>query len=166
MTRDELQAMRELVRNARVAAYDLREVAEICMARPWRYDLIVSVSVSPENATTIVALIDASSQLLAEVERLQMELAAARIAALAYQVLSEVCRECEGTGEVDSGAPTPEGGDYYTVTCPSCNGTGKPFFGDDLSPERIARLQRYVACNRRQDTASSDEPRRFERTGW
>lgn len=100
--------------------------------------------VAMPDARFIAAARAAVPALVAEVERLQTELAAARIAALAYRVLSEVCRECEGTGEVDSGAPKPEGGDYYTVTCPSCNGTGKPFFGADLSPERQARLQRYI----------------------
>jgi hypothetical protein len=35
------------------------------------------------------------------------------------------CLNCLGTGEVDSGAPQPMGGGFYTVACPYCDGTGK-----------------------------------------
>ena len=70
--------------------------------------------------------------LVAEVRRLRMELAAARLAALAYRVLTETCPECTGTGAVGIGyyAPTGEG---ITITCPMCNGTGKRPTTDDAA---------------------------------
>jgi len=147
MTRDELQAIKALADAATPGEWVQGEFTGLTV----RHDganICTLGAVTDEHAFYDAAFIAAARAavpaLVAEVERLQTELAAARIAALAYRVLSEVCRECEGTGEVDSGAPKPEGGDYYTVTCPSCNGTGKPFFGADLSPERQARLQRYI----------------------
>lgn len=34
------------------------------------------------------------------------------------------CGQCAGTGVIDSGAPT-QYGDFYEVTCPGCNGSGR-----------------------------------------
>lgn len=46
-------------------------------------------------------------------------------AELALRAKPLPCIECEGTGEVDSGAPMPEGGGFYTVKCGRCDGTGE-----------------------------------------
>lgn len=35
-----------------------------------------------------------------------------------------LCKECNGTGGVDTGASTPWG-TFVTTTCPTCKGTGK-----------------------------------------
>jgi len=67
--------------------------------------------------------------LIAEVEKLRIQLAAARIEIAAYTALMTLCPTCGGSGEVDSGGVTPWGVGV-DVTCPTCNGTGKAY--DDL----------------------------------
>lgn len=73
---------------------------------------------------------------LAEVERLREELAATAI--------RHVCEQCGGIGSVDVGAITPTG-DLYHRPCDACGGTGySALDAADLSPERKARLRRYI----------------------
>jgi hypothetical protein len=64
--------------------------------------------------------------LIAEVKRLQTELAAVRIACAAYKALATICPECGGSCEVDSGYIS-SCGDALSTTCPTCDGTGKAY---------------------------------------
>lgn len=42
------------------------------------------------------------------------------------------CKECNGRGAVDSGAPTPEGG-FFETGCPVCDGAGRLTLEEDAA---------------------------------
>jgi len=63
------------------------------------------------------------------------------------RAFERLCRTCGGVGEVDSGAPDPQGY-FINVTCPTCNGRG-------VVLDRAAIWNRLKAL---QDTAAYAAP--------
>ena len=87
----------------------------------------ISIPDTSPNAAFIAAARADVPALVAEVERLRAQLAAARIASQeVYKALAAICPECGGSGEVDSGGFTPWGVGI-NETCPVCKGSGKAY---------------------------------------
>ena len=80
------------------------------------------------------------------------------------------CGQCAGTGAIDSGAPD-QYGDFYEVTCPSCNGSGRvalrgPVRVDD-PPQDETLVLAYCADGRyRTMKYSADDGRWYGGDGW